>query len=211
MASLRNIMNVDDDHPDSDSLKKDTDSRPTPSQQQPINSSSHLTGYNQQPDLLNTLPPSQLQRGTSSSSSYALPSLTPEQHPSSASPGFPSSGSTSRRRSNTSTDSMDSPYMQGYASMVSSTGGSMRHAGPGVPGADMPLKLTPVTGKPSRAKKGHRVHICEECRPPKTFTRAEHLRRHALSHGPADKACPVRGCGKVFHRQDLLDRHQQRQ
>lgn len=72
------------------------------------------------------------------------------------------------------------------------------------------VKLTPVTGRVSRAKKGMPVHICEMCHPPKTFTRAEHLRRHQLSHQPPELACGIAGCNKVFHRKDLLDRHQQR-
>ncbi|KAI1816243.1 hypothetical protein GGS20DRAFT_245829 [Poronia punctata] len=73
-----------------------------------------------------------------------------------------------------------------------------------------PVKLTPITGRVSRAKKGVRVHVCDKCNPPKTFTRAEHLRRHQLSHRPASHACPYPGCDKVFHRQDLLTRHIQR-
>lgn len=82
-----------------------------------------------------------------------------------------------------------------------------------MPGAVMPepgVKLTPITGRVSRAKKGVPVHTCDMCRPPKTFTRAEHLRRHQLSHQPPDLACNVPGCSKVFHRKDLLERHQQR-
>jgi hypothetical protein len=34
-------------------------------------------------------------------------------------------------------------------------------------GSEAPVKLTPVTGRVSRAKKGVPVHICELCRPPK--------------------------------------------
>ncbi|KAI0526679.1 hypothetical protein F5B22DRAFT_641819 [Xylaria bambusicola] len=72
-------------------------------------------------------------------------------------------------------------------------------------------KLTPITGRVSRAKKGVLVHRCEQCNPPKTFTRAEHLRRHQLSHkSPTAFICCWPGCDKVFHRQDLLDRHTQR-
>jgi Zinc finger, C2H2 type len=70
------------------------------------------------------------------------------------------------------------------------------------------VRLTPITGKVSRAKKGVPVHKCNMC--PKTFTRAEHLRRHQLSHQPPDLACSVPGCSKVFHRKDLLERHQWR-
>ncbi|KAK2069542.1 hypothetical protein P8C59_004110 [Phyllachora maydis] len=73
-----------------------------------------------------------------------------------------------------------------------------------------PLKLTPITGRVSRAKKGVPVHTCDICRPHKTFTRAEHLRRHQLSHQMPGFPCNVPGCGRTFHRADLLLRHQQR-
>ncbi|KAI0813423.1 hypothetical protein GGR55DRAFT_687682 [Xylaria sp. FL0064] len=75
--------------------------------------------------------------------------------------------------------------------------------------ATPPVRLMPVPGRVSRAKKGVPVHTCEICRPPKTFTRAEHLRRHQLSHRPAPYSCPFPGCDKLFHRTDLLDRHMQ--
>ncbi|KAI0201898.1 hypothetical protein F4808DRAFT_449943 [Astrocystis sublimbata] len=81
-------------------------------------------------------------------------------------------------------------------------------SGPGE--SNIPIKLTPVTGRVSRAKKGVPVHVCNDCKPPKTFTRAEHLRRHQLSHKPAAFPCPCDGCEKTFHRQDLLARHIQR-
>ncbi|KAL2264938.1 hypothetical protein VTJ83DRAFT_7448 [Remersonia thermophila] len=69
-------------------------------------------------------------------------------------------------------------------------------------------KITPKTGRISKAKKGLPVHVCDICRPPKTFTRAEHLRRHQLSHEAPQYRCP--GCDKAFHRPDLLARHQQK-
>lgn len=44
------------------------------------------------------------------------------------------------------------------------------------------------------------------------FTRAEHKRRHELNHNPdASYRCSQQGCGKSFHRLDLLQRHQERQ
>ncbi|KAI1130075.1 hypothetical protein F5Y10DRAFT_135936 [Nemania abortiva] len=76
--------------------------------------------------------------------------------------------------------------------------------------SSIPVRLTPVTGRVSRAKKGVPVHICDICKPSKTFTRAEHLRRHQLSHKPAAFPCSYPGCDKIFHRQDLLTRHTQR-
>ncbi|PHH72831.1 hypothetical protein CDD83_4862 [Cordyceps sp. RAO-2017] len=99
---------------------------------------------------------------------------------------------------------MDPSYGQTYAH---------GHAGAPYPSASVrPFvpKLTPVTKRVSRAKKGLAVHTCDLCRPPKTFTRAEHLRRHQLSHQPPALECQVPGCDKVFHRKDLLERHQQR-
>ena len=73
-------------------------------------------------------------------------------------------------------------------------GGSNPPNRPGGSPSDVPVKLTPITGRVSRAKKGVPVHVCDICRPPKvslepryhdfkprtndkqTFTRAEHLR-----------------------------------
>lgn len=78
------------------------------------------------------------------------------------------------------------------------------------PPNESPVRLTPITGRISRAKKGQPVHICEVCRPPKTFTRAEHLRRHQLSHRTPGFACEWPGCDRAFHRHDLLVRHQQK-
>ncbi|KAK8145319.1 hypothetical protein G3M48_004647 [Beauveria asiatica] len=71
------------------------------------------------------------------------------------------------------------------------------------------VKITPKTGKVSRAKKGNRVHTCEQCQPSKTFTRAEHLRRHELIHRPPALVCDAPDCGKAYHRKDLLKRHRQ--
>ncbi|KAJ4290275.1 hypothetical protein N0V90_010490 [Kalmusia sp. IMI 367209] len=62
------------------------------------------------------------------------------------------------------------------------------------------------TGRISKAKKGLKVHICEECG--RSFTRAEHLRRHQKNHGPNQVRCEL--CGKVFFRADLLQRHLER-
>lgn len=63
------------------------------------------------------------------------------------------------------------------------------------------------TGRISKAKKGLKVHVCEECG--RSFTRAEHLRRHQKNHGPNQVRCEL--CGKVFFRADLLQRHLERQ
>lgn len=77
-----------------------------------------------------------------------------------------------RRQSSTSVDSMD---QHGYASSSSMGGGAGGGGYPpnhprrpmGSPGPDVPIRLTPITGRVSRAKKGVPVHVCEVCNPPK--------------------------------------------
>ncbi|KAI7158261.1 hypothetical protein KC349_g4991 [Hortaea werneckii] len=64
------------------------------------------------------------------------------------------------------------------------------------------------TGRVSKAAKGQRVHACDECG--KTYTRAEHLRRHQQNHKPGAFPCDIPGCGRSFHRDDLLTRHKTR-
>ncbi|KAF1848826.1 uncharacterized protein K460DRAFT_404092 [Cucurbitaria berberidis CBS 394.84] len=65
------------------------------------------------------------------------------------------------------------------------------------------------TGRVSKAKKGLKVHNCENCG--RSYTRAEHLRRHQKNHDQDDAlVCEFPDCGKIFHRIDLLHRHQER-
>lgn len=81
----------------------------------------------------------------------------------------------SRRQSSTSADSMDQ-HGYGSAASSSSMGGGAGGGGyppnhprrpMGSPGPDVPIRLTPITGRVSRAKKGVPVHVCEICNPPK--------------------------------------------
>ncbi|KAL7788437.1 hypothetical protein V8C43DRAFT_287581 [Trichoderma afarasin] len=189
MGSLRNIMNVDDDHVDSHSIRRDR--RPTSRTSIDQDLSVPMPRYNIPVDLSRqTSPPHILHP--------AAPPLGYNSHPG------------GRRRSNTSTDSMDSSYGQSQNHPSYYTGAAMRPIMSGTGSGDHPVKLTPITGRVSRAKKGVPVHTCDVCRPPKTFTRAEHLRRHQLSHQPPELCCTVSGCKKVFYRKDLLDRHLQR-
>ncbi|TVY56525.1 Zinc finger protein klf1 [Lachnellula cervina] len=115
-----------------------------------------------------------------------------------------------RRRSSATGEAMD--FTPGYQ-----TSGSNQASASGTPlqgsrvsdsGAEIPVKYTPVTGRISRAKKGVPVHTCEICA--KTFTRAEHLRRHQLSHQKPAYACTFKDCERAFHRPDLLARHMHR-
>ncbi|KAI1331743.1 hypothetical protein F5Y16DRAFT_359143 [Xylariaceae sp. FL0255] len=128
----------------------------------------------------------------------------------------PSSRSTRERGDSVDSDeSMDPAGYESYSQASSSTNMPSSSGRSNVPSRPMaegniPVKLTPITRRVSRARKGVPVHVCETCKPPKTFTRAEHLRRHQLSHKPAAYPCVYPGCDKTFHRPDLLSRHTQR-
>ncbi|KAK7976088.1 hypothetical protein PG989_014551 [Apiospora arundinis] len=103
------------------------------------------------------------------------------------------------------------PMHRGYGGPGSgAAGGSSQPNRPMATQPEPPVKLTPITGRVSRAKKGVPVHVCDICKPPKTFTRAEHLRRHQLSHQTPGHPCQYPGCDRAFHRADLLARHQTR-
>ncbi|KAH8685999.1 hypothetical protein BGZ60DRAFT_511139 [Tricladium varicosporioides] len=117
-----------------------------------------------------------------------------------------------QRRDSAVGDVMDfqSGYQGAGASQASSSGMSQQMSRAPDAGAEMPVKYTPVTGRISRAKKGVPVHTCDICRPAKTFTRAEHLRRHQLSHQKPLHACTFEDCERAFHRPDLLARHMHR-
>ncbi|KAF1931157.1 uncharacterized protein M421DRAFT_90248 [Didymella exigua CBS 183.55] len=64
------------------------------------------------------------------------------------------------------------------------------------------------TGRVSKAKKGLKVHECDCGR---SYTRAEHLRRHQRNHTQEDGVlCKYPNCGRTFVRPDLLQRHEER-
>ena len=155
MASLQSIMNVDDDQDGSAGAQHRGEA-----------------GLHQYQD-----PQSQAALGDHSSS-FRLSSSMHDPTQSSSSPGFhPFPGAlpsptglindnlTDRRRSTASNDSLDPSYSQAYSYGPSSSNPARMVPSP--PGSQLPVKLTPVTRKPSRAKKGVPVHVCELCRPPK--------------------------------------------
>ncbi|KAI1395613.1 hypothetical protein F4819DRAFT_477925 [Hypoxylon fuscum] len=76
-------------------------------------------------------------------------------------------------------------------------------------GAVLP-KMTSVPDHVSRVRKELSVHTCDVCKPPRTFTRAEHLRRHKQSHKLPGFPCTFPGCGSAFHKAELLALHTQR-
>ncbi|KAK4191131.1 hypothetical protein QBC35DRAFT_36200 [Podospora australis] len=151
-----------------------------------------------QPNTTTTIPATGTTTTTGDTDNAPSPPLSPTKARPSA-----------RRRSTTSIDSMDRSGGYGSPASSSSIGGGLMRPMPSQPASDnVPMRLTPITGRVSRAKKGVPVHVCDICKPPKTFTRAEHLRRHQLSHGAPQYRCT--GCEKAFHRPDLLLRHQQK-
>ncbi|GAP88780.1 putative zinc finger C2H2-type protein [Rosellinia necatrix] len=48
--------------------------------------------------------------------------------------------------------------------------------------------------------------ICTDC--PAEFSRKDHAKRHKLSHERPEFACPHANCGLLFHRRDVLRRHE---
>lgn len=147
-------MNVDDDHVDSHSIRRDR--RPASMSSLDHDLSVPMARYHHIPVDLSrqTSPPHILHP--------AAPPLGYNSHPG------------ARRRSNTSTDSMDSSYGQSQNHTAYYQGTAMRPIMPGTVSGDHPVKLTPITGRVSRAKKGVPVHTCDVCRPPKVFHTSLH-------------------------------------
>ena len=103
------------------------------------------------------------------------PSSSPSLSTSTARP------STSRRRSTASIDSMDRSR---YGSVPSSSvGGGLQRPVPPYPATSQYApKITPKTGRVSKAKKGLPVHICDICRPPKVRTSPSLPTRVLVAH-----------------------------
>ncbi|KAK3331933.1 hypothetical protein B0T19DRAFT_89320 [Cercophora scortea] len=239
MASLRFIMDVSDDQSESRyTNKRDKDSGTpantgqlheapanTPPPGAPVPHPRHVSssGLPVEQDISQAAPAAQNKRrgpstrGSKSAASAPFPlSLSSSSSSLLSTTTAPTPRPPARRRSTTSNDSMD---YTGYGSAASSSSMNARlqrsnhqpmRPMPHAPAAEIPMRLTPITGRVSRAKKGVPVHICDICRPAKTFTRAEHLRRHQLSHEPAKYSCTYPGCERAFYRQDLLTRHLER-
>lgn len=138
MASLKNIMNTDDEHvdPRSGSRPIDLASRPSLRPNPSASGSTSSSSHNSRPD-----PP------TSSTTSSVVDHLSSSTN----------LNMTSRRRSNTSLDSLELSNQPGPSSNA-----PMRPFTAGV-GSEPHVKLTPITRKISKAKKGVPVHTCDRC------------------------------------------------
>lgn len=144
MASLKNIMNTDDENvdPPSETRSIDLTSRPSPNQ-------SYVTSLNRQ-----TSPPphnNRLDPPGSSKTSSVDRSSSPK----------PEANMNSRRRSNISLDSHETSY--GSSQLAPSSNTPMRPFIAGPSSAEPHVKLTPITKKISKAKKGVPVHTCNQC------------------------------------------------
>ncbi|KAF2273075.1 uncharacterized protein EI97DRAFT_461334 [Westerdykella ornata] len=145
------------------------------------------------------------------------------QHPEGTSTSQPSSLRRKRTTSQSSdervggtksTSSRRRPANRKEASLGPHTGSSRgnsstmkRSASPSHMPPELPTVNYTRTGRISKAKKGLKVHNCECGR---SYTRAEHLRRHQKNHAPTPLLCEYPECGKTFFRLDLLQRHQER-
>ncbi|WZH43590.1 C2H2 zinc finger transcription factor [Fusarium acuminatum] len=144
MASLKNIMNTDDENvdPPSETRPIALTSRPSPTQ-------SYVTSLNRR-----TSPPPHNNRpdppGSSKASSVDR-SSSPKPKP----------NMNSRRRSNISLDSHETSY--GSSQLAPSSNAPMRPFIAGTSSAEPHVKLTPITKKISKAKKGVPVHTCNQC------------------------------------------------
>ncbi|KAF2119235.1 fungal-specific transcription factor domain-containing protein [Lophiotrema nucula] len=105
-----------------------------------------------------------------------------------------------------STSSRRRPGTKKEASFGPQTGGESSTMQPSMSPEANAVHYT-RTGRISKAKKGLKVHNCDCGR---SYTRAEHLRRHQKNHAQDALVCDFPECGKTFYRIDLLQRHQER-
>ncbi|KAH7630421.1 hypothetical protein B0T09DRAFT_400354 [Sordaria sp. MPI-SDFR-AT-0083] len=185
MASLKLIMDVNDDRTESHHInKKDVASNHPANTGHPYGPPPHTQLPPLPPLPLTTLPPITLPRYDSSSglpiqsrdiSLAVATSQTKHQSTSwafkdvnlaaSSTPPAVHNRSTMRRPSTASNDSADHT---GYVSASSSMGGNYHQSNtpmrpmPSQPHTpELPMRLTPITGRVSRAKKGIPVHVCD--------------------------------------------------
>ncbi|RYP69952.1 hypothetical protein DL769_005139 [Monosporascus sp. CRB-8-3] len=227
MASLKFIMDVDEE-PEPQTNKRDDGAATSAPSQAHDSSRPAVTSFAIPQEQSDTLTPtlSTRRRGPLNRSSKA--STTATSTSSSTSSTRPS---LARQRSTDSTESMDHTAYGGQGQGSSS--GSMPPSNAAIRplvnasvSTEANVRLTPITGRVSRAKKGMPVHVCELCKPSKVSPLAQLCPKRAheligktdiyesgtsqLSHKTPGYSCTWPGCDRAFHRPDLLARHVQR-
>ncbi|RYO78535.1 hypothetical protein DL762_008658 [Monosporascus cannonballus] len=227
MASLKFIMDVDEEQEPQTNKRDDGAATSAPSQGHD-SSRSAVTSFAIPQEQSDTLTPTS---STRRRGPLNRPSKSSTTAPSTSSSTSPTRPSLSRQRSTDSTDSMDHTAYGGQGQGSSS--GSMPPSNAVIrplvnasSSAEANVRLTPITGRVSRAKKGMPVHVCDLCRPSKVSPSAQPCPKRAreligktdiyesgtpqLSHKTPGYTCTWPGCDRAFHRPDLLARHAQK-
>lgn len=166
MTSLEFILDMDVDIEEPQNNKKDgPSSTPGTRQDRDISASDHANPEDYPERLITG---TKEIRGNPGRHIKSLATVVTE--PSTAASSSSTARPTSvREDSNTSNEEM---YRHGSHPSGSGPGeGEQPNRPMGNPSGDVPIKLTPITGRVSRAKKGVPVHVCEVCRPPKVSYR----------------------------------------
>lgn len=140
----------------------------------PLPSSSSPSPLSSSPSLYPRHPPADPhgKRPAEASAITSAPVFSHQSQPSSSSSSL---YMVSHQHSSPTFEPMDH-HAYGSAAASSSMGGGASSGGyppnhprrpMGSPNPDIPIKLTPITGRVSRAKKGVPVHVCDTCNPPK--------------------------------------------
>ncbi|RYP27236.1 hypothetical protein DL767_007769 [Monosporascus sp. MG133] len=175
MASLKFIMDVDEEpEPQAPNKRDDGAATSTPSQGHD-SSRPAVTSFAIPQEQSDTLTPTS---STRRRGPLNRPSKSSTTAPSTSSSTSSTRPSLARQRSTDSTGSMDHTAYGGPGQGSSS--GSMRSSNAAIRPLVNPsgnteanVKLTPITGRVSRAKKGMPVHVCDLCRPSKVSPLAQ--------------------------------------
>lgn len=165
-ASLKFIMDVDDEEPDPRMNKRDQASPPGPSR----GGRGSSAPYYDNPRDQDNNPYTATTSTTSNIRHHLDHSLSSRTSPSSPSAALTSRAPIINEPGNPDAeeDMMNRPYGSQLSGSSGGVGGGPNPPNrPGGSPSDVPVKLTPITGRVSRAKKGVPVHVCDVCRPPK--------------------------------------------
>lgn len=176
MSDLRYIMDMEDDAEDLGNDKYSRQPSLSGSARSPNPSStSKKSDENPPPSTTDPGKSQPRRRGLLSRASKSTTTASPATATASVDKAPPSRSPLVEKRSVDRTESMDSIGYGSYAHSSSSSNMppssrsnvSSRPMSSAPGESSIPVKLTPITGRVSRAKKGVPVHICDVCKPPK--------------------------------------------